>query len=245
MEIINLSGVILTLIALLYAYMQRQKKTNLVYDIVTREIVSNDRIGDIQLSINGQLLSKLSHTRIIFRNEGEKSLYVNDLLDEYLAIIVNCDFSIIKTIIELKGNKQEYKSIDNNAIIVKFNSLHYNEEIIIDIYHTGSNNGDIGVKGEVRNQKQIIRREYVTMEMPGFFPQKNNVLVKSLYITIICAGILQFGMDEILIQFIQKHLAVHVPAVWLIICSSIICYFFTLSILNYRYWRGLKNIKDL
>lgn len=238
-------SIILTLIALLYAYMQRQKKTKLVYDIVTREIVSCDRIGDLQLSINNQILSKLSHTRIIFRNEGDKPLYHTDLIDQKLRINVDNDLSLIKTVIDQNGNKKECLSVDKNMIDVKFKSLHYNNEIIIDIYHTGTNNGNIHIEGEVRNQKNIIRREYVTMEMPAIFPHQNKVFIKSLYICIIWVGILQLGLTDILIQQIQNHLGIYVSSIWITVCSSIACYFLSLSILNYRYWRGLKNIKDL
>lgn len=239
-------GIILALIGLFYAYMQRTKHKKIVYDIVTRPLI-NFLNKELYVSANGQTFYQLSHTRIILRNEGEATVLLSDVLDGGITIEVVDDCDIIYSNIYPKGSCHiACEKKDSKCLQIKFDHIFYEDEIFVDIYHTGTSNNQVFVKCNATCQKEILRREYVSVPIPSLTPPNKKPFIKSFYITVISAFILhQLNIHTDISIFLSKQWGFCLNENSILTILSILVYIFSLSIFNYRYWRGLRNIKDL
>lgn len=239
-------GIILAIVSLIYAYTQRNKHKKIVYDIVTRPLI-NFVNKEFYLSVNEQNFYQLSHTRIILRNEGEETIVLSDILEGYLSIEIMDNYDIIYSNVYTKGACNiSFERINSKSLQIKFDHIFYEDEIFVDIYHTGTGNSQISVKCNATCQKSILRREYVSIPIPSLVPRNKRSFVESFYISIITAFLLFHANTTAYISsLLQQKCEICIPDNIILLILSILVYIILLSIFNYRYWRGLRNIKDL
>lgn len=234
---------IATLLAnLIYNRIQDQKKC-LKYDLITKLLFN---IANLDIRVNDNQVTQISHSRIIFRNEGGIGIYDSDIIGDFINICIKKTSKFIYSE-NISKDKENIRLItEENKIKIKFYQLLKHEEIILDLYHTGNSNADIVIKGQIKNQKEIERREYIPIITTNLLPNNKKPLIRSLYITIITAFIAYTFDIHLYTQQLLKNLCgicLNEFKIMILIC--VLSYCISLTIQNYRYWYGMKNITNL
>jgi hypothetical protein len=169
--LLTLASIILSMI--FYFRSRRFKKPYYAvhnYNLVRESV---QRIETVTILYQDKRIENLSVAKVAIWNSGKETINKSDIAqNDKLRIEINGDHSILESeIIFVKNPANGFKIIKTenpNIIEVDFDYFDYNEGVIINLYHTASENNQIEVKGSIKTIKSIKRSDASVSLLPSY-----------------------------------------------------------------------------
>jgi hypothetical protein len=152
-------------------YRRSQKEKRLTYDIRTLRLIEDNvsAIEAVEIRYEGQRVQNLSLSEITIWNKGTETINNEDVAPKDPIEIVMKGVKLLRAeLIHTKNPVNNFNivpDLTNGEILVTFDYFDPEEGAVIQIYHTGTTDDDLMLKGTVKGIGQINK---ITKEEPYF-----------------------------------------------------------------------------
>lgn len=160
--LLGIVGILLTIFLFFISYEYR-KLSYYIRSTVLNMRIFKDKIKKLEVFYEGNLVEKLTISRIILLNKGNKGIDQNDILsDGQVKIKLSYPYEIYNYEILYNENKQKSRfdidanNITRNILPIKFEYLEPYQGVVIQVLHNG-NEKDIKISGNIKEIKDIER----------------------------------------------------------------------------------------
>lgn len=186
---LNVLFILLTLTSIflsLWFYFKSKKSKKPTYSLRTFNLIKEkiNKIDSVEIQYHSNKIDNLSITKIAIWNNGKETISSTDVAQNNpFLVIIEESFSILDCDILFEKNPANGFSINklnSNKVEIKFDYFDFNEGIIIQLYHTATEEDKITVVGSFKGTKAIERNSTSRTIFPDSFYKilKNNSSVK-------------------------------------------------------------------
>lgn len=210
-----------SLAASIYFFRKSRKEKAPVFLIKTFPLIKDNiaAVEGLHITINDQPIKTLSLARVAFWNKGRDTINAEDIAQsDKLRIELMGDGKIVGSKISFvrKSANSISTTTEGNKIMISFDFLDHLDGCVVDLYHTGSQQAKVIVKGTIKGAAAITKgmlEETFLLERfldPIFDhlpkPQGSSILVKAaivVLIVILLPVILPLTAIGILVELFQ------------------------------------------
>lgn len=175
---LNVVFILLTLSSIFFSfwfYFKSKKSKKPTYALRTFNLIKEkiNKIDSVEIQYHNYKIDNLSITKIAIWNNGRETISSIDIAqNDPFLINIEEGFSLLDCDILYEKNKANGFSLnkrDANNIEIKFDYFDFNEGIIIQLYHTATEEEKISVKGSFKGTKSIERNSSSKNILPDTF----------------------------------------------------------------------------
>lgn len=178
-------------------YMKSKKNKAPTYIVRTINLMTKRirNIDILQVLYAGQNISNLSVTKIAFWNAGKETIDKSDIACiSPIKIEIDPEYDMLDANILFQKNKSNNFKIelseDKKNISINFDYLDHKEGAVIQILHTGNDNGDLSISGSIKTVKAIKRCGESATFIAMLFDMQQMKMQKTFRYAIMLAGCL-------------------------------------------------------
>lgn len=202
--ILNVITLILAILGIAfsaYFYFKSKKSKRPIYIVKTNSLVkeSINQVDSVQILFANNKIANLSVTKIAFWNDGKDTINNTDIAkNDPIKIQIKPDFEILEAkILYSKNESNDFRitlSKDRKFISINFDYFDFEEGIVLQLFHTGSQSSDITVTGTIKSVKEIKRKEDSLMILPSFiYKVAIHPISQKIFMQIVGWGIILMG----------------------------------------------------
>lgn len=202
--ILNVITLILAILGIAfsaYFYFKSKKSKRPIYIVKTNSLVkeSINQVDSVQILFANNKIANLSVTKIAFWNDGKDTINNTDIAkNDPIKIQIKPDFEILEAkILYSKNESNDFRitlSKDRKFISINFDYFDFEEGIVLQLFHTGSQSSDITVTGTIKSVKEIKRKEDSLMILPSFiYKVAIHPIPQKIFMQIVGWGIILMG----------------------------------------------------
>lgn len=163
----NILTFILAIIGLITSiyYFRKSKKTFLItYTVRTIQLIKDgiEKLKTLAITYNGEQIPNLTISKIALWNNGTEYIDKSIIASKNpIKVKIDNNYDILDAeILYEKNTSNDFKikiDINKKYIDVDFEYFDIKEGIVLQVYHTGKNSGNITIKGQIKSGKGINR----------------------------------------------------------------------------------------
>jgi len=175
---LNILFILLTLTSIflsIWFYNKSKKSKKPSYCVRTINLVKEkiNKIDSVDILYQGDKIENLSISKLAIWNAGKETISQIDIAqNDKFCIEINENNKILDhELVFEKNSANGFKLVkENNSIInIDFDYFDYNEGIIIQIYHTATDDSLLKLKGSFKGTNQIVRNDSIPKLLPQVF----------------------------------------------------------------------------
>lgn len=219
-------------------YFKSKKSKRPNYTLRTFNLIKEkiNKIDSVEIQYHNSKIDNLSITKIALWNNGKETISSSDVAqnDPFLInitegfTILDCDILFEKN----PANGFSINKINPNQIEIKFDYFDFNEGIIVQLFHTSTDDEEISVKGSFKGTRTIERNSSSQKILPKLFYKflKNNSSIKPRLMKRI------LGVTTFLVPLLTMFLIFLIPEQEKKIEPTLLEKIFMASIVALPYW---------
>lgn len=175
---LNVVFILLTLSSIFFSfwfYFKSKKSKKPTYALRTFNLVKEkiNKIDSVEIQYHNEKIDNLSITKLAIWNSGRETISSNDIAQN-APFLINIEegFTLLDFDILFEKNKANGFSLnkrDANNIEIQFDYFDFNEGVIIQLYHTATEEEKISVQGSFKGTKNIERSSSSKKILPDVF----------------------------------------------------------------------------
>src|SRR4030042_2419932 len=164
---LNLVFLLLASISILLSlvlYIKSRKYKRPCFNVRTFQLIEDtvNKIEAVEISYQGERVKNLCLTKFAFWNRGNETVNIHDVAStDPLRIVIDPPAKLLGAELIYASNPANsfkiFTNLQTGEVKIEFEYFHTYEGIIVQIYHTGSKENPIMLKGTVKGVSKIIR----------------------------------------------------------------------------------------
>ena len=162
LNLISLALAVTGIIISLYLYQVSKREKLPVFNMKSFNLLSSQvtKVEGLEFSYKGRDIDNLTLTKIALWNQGKEPINSDDIApQDKLKVVAIGDTSILEhEVIFVPNPVNNFKTSVNSdckTISLSFDYFHFNEGIVISLYHTGKSSDDIKITGTIKGVNEI------------------------------------------------------------------------------------------